>query len=171
LSIPKALSSIVAGWLATGVAAASCAGCSSDGIGGGGLVRQHQRVCLRYDKAWDAMLMKENRVVQSDALAETHHEDSEEDHVLHKTETLFHYSKYCDIYCEPFDLSRRFGYCKCHTCFVMPEIYQIRYDVGNGWSEANEFMQEVEYGDADYSEYVDVGFGLFLIFFCSALSM
>jgi hypothetical protein len=53
----------------------------------------------------------------------------------------------------------------------MPEIYQIRYDVGNGWSEANELMQEVEYGDADYSEYVDVGFGLFLIFFCSALSM
>lgn len=33
----------------------------------------------------------------------------------------------------------------------MPEIYQIRYDVGNGWSEANELMQEVEYGDADYS--------------------
>jgi hypothetical protein len=92
LSIPKALSSIVAGWLATGVAAASCAGCSSDGIGGGGLVRQHQRVCLRYDKAWDAMLMKENRVVQSDALAETHHEDSDEDHVLHQTETLFPYS-------------------------------------------------------------------------------
>jgi hypothetical protein len=46
----------------------------------------------------------------------------------------------------------------------MPEIYQIRYDVGNGWSEANELMQEVEYGDADYSVYVEVGFGLLGIF-------
>jgi hypothetical protein len=60
LSILKALSSIDAGWLATGVAAASCAGCSSDGIGGGGLVCRHRSVCLRYENACDAMLMKEN---------------------------------------------------------------------------------------------------------------
>jgi hypothetical protein len=58
---------------------------------------------LRYEKAWDAMLMKDNRVVQSDALAETRHEpraqlcgieDSEEYHALHQPETLFPCSKY-----------------------------------------------------------------------------